>query len=190
MWNVNFSFVCSNRQNRNRTKTPIAAKWLRKVALARPCSRFLSPLSAEFHPRHECGSYPTAAFSVGWDTVSLAAAAPPLQLHFASVSSGCNWPQPQPRNSLIAGWKSSALCSLPWRPHLESINTFGNAPNRRHCRRPTQSSNRAREWASKRTASNFDCFDFNFVIWGDYNVAPCSKRGHKWVIVHNHQNRP
>lgn len=78
MWNVNFSFG-SNRQHKNRTKTPIAAKWLRKVAplSLSICSQlavcflslflcldgdFLSLSEKKFHPRHECGSYPTAAY--------------------------------------------------------------------------------------------------------------------------------
>lgn len=85
MWNINFS-LCSNRQNRNRTKTPIAAKWLRKVALVPSLSlQSLSLALWKVSPAARVRKlYPTAVFFS--DAVSQYLFAPALQLHFTYLT--------------------------------------------------------------------------------------------------------
>jgi len=116
MWNVNFS-LCSNRQNRNRTKTPIAAKWLRKVALVPSLSlQSLSLALRKVSPAARVRKlYPTAAlfFSPPFGcriSISLRASFTTTFL----ASNGCNSIQPS-RNTLIAGLNrcSRTLSGLP-----------------------------------------------------------------------------
>jgi len=82
MWNVNFS-LCSNRQNRNRTKTPIAAKWLRKVALVPSLSlQSLSLALRKVSPAARVRKlYPTAALFFF----------PPIRMPYLNISSRRLW---------------------------------------------------------------------------------------------------